>query len=269
MHHVNSDLRVWIFLFFSPLSLSSLSPSSLYLLSLYLFSLFFCPLSSIFFSLSFSLSLLHPCRPPVLSFHLFHITAHLFLSPSPLSLSFVCPSFFSFVLPPTISFISHRRLSSYPLFSLPTQKEMIDTNFAVKCVLHVENLFAADMLSQESSVQRQLHIERNVSLRIQYWLLSCTVRRKWQKKTAWGNAAVRKALLARAIATTLRCKGGWKSVPSMDYTIPMEIEKVQPSLWPRGLNPASTPRGTSSACQLEIHITRRPKGHVVLPDFLL
>jgi len=146
------------------------------------------------------------------------------------------------VLPPTISFISHRRLSSYP-----TQKEMIDTNFAVKCVLHVENLFAADMLSQESSVQRQLHIERNVSLRIQYWLLSCTVRRKWQKKTAWGNAAVRKALLARAIATTLRCKGGWKSVPSMDYTIPMEIEKVQPSLWPRGLNPASTPRVRASS----------------------
>jgi hypothetical protein len=28
----------------------------------------------------------------------------------------------------------------------------------------------------------------------------------------------------------------------MDYTIPMEIENVPPSLWPRGTNPASAPR---------------------------
>ena len=125
---------------------------------------------------------------------------------------------------------------------------MIDTNFAIKCVLHVENLFAADMLSQESSVQMILHIERNVCLRIQNWLLACTVRRKWERKTVWSNASVRNKILVRAIVTTLRCQGaGWKSVPSRDYALPMEREKVVPSLWPRGLNPASTPRVRASS----------------------
>jgi hypothetical protein len=103
----------------------------------------------------------------------------------------------------------------------PLQKEVMDTDLIAKCQRHIDQLHGGQLVKNETEVQLKHHVQWNLGRRTQVWLLSRVIFRRR------GSRAVRVRLYTRAIAAHMRNKGkSWKELPSLDYTHPMEREKV-------------------------------------------
>ena len=85
----------------------------------------------------------------------------------------------------------------------PMQVELMDTNFVAKCQRHIDQLYSSTLIKNETSLQIQMHVQWNMGRRIQVWMLSMVLLKRYKD----GNTNVRVKLWIRAIVSTFKNRG--------------------------------------------------------------